>query len=149
VQAQILDKHGLQEGIGRIALHHRRLSGQRLGPGILGLTLNLVQPIEKDRSQVSFLGCHEGLPSLICNVACSRDGDDGIAQRVASEIAICFRAYLHRGRAMADAVAPGMSSRYYCDRDLRQPPRRRANILVDLWRASVGPFSKTLGAAIC
>jgi hypothetical protein len=25
----------------------------------------------------------------------------------------------------------------------------RANILVDLWRASVGPFSKTLGAAIC
>ena len=83
-----------------------------------------VQPIEKDRSQVSFLGCHEGLPSLICNVACSRDGDDGIAQRVASEIAICFSAYLHRGRAMADAVAPGMSSRYYCDRDLRQPPRR-------------------------
>jgi hypothetical protein len=47
-----------------------------------------VQPIEKDRSQVSFLGCHEGLPSLICNVACSRDGDDGIAQRVASEIVV-------------------------------------------------------------
>jgi hypothetical protein len=62
VQAQILDQHGLHERIGRVRPLRRRISDQRLGLGILGLTLGLAQAIEKDRSQVSFLGCHEGLP---------------------------------------------------------------------------------------
>jgi hypothetical protein len=41
-----------------------------------------------------------------------------------NDIAICFKASLSRGRAMADAVARGMSSPYYRDQNLRRPPRR-------------------------
>ena len=48
MQAQILDQHGLNEGIGGIRLHGRRLSDERLGLGILRLTLDLVQPTGDD-----------------------------------------------------------------------------------------------------
>src|ERR1700746_981035 len=66
------------------------------------------------------------------------------------EIAICFRAYLHQARAMADAGARVMSAPHYRDQvcgDLAGA-LIRANILVDLWRANPGPCRKTLVTGI-
>ena len=54
MQAQILDQHGLHQIIGRTVPLGGRLADQSLGVWIL-LPLGLVQAIEKDRSQVSFL----------------------------------------------------------------------------------------------
>ena len=58
MQAQILDQHGLHQIIGRTVPLGGRLADQSLGLWV-PLPLGLVQAIEKDRSQVFFLGCHE------------------------------------------------------------------------------------------
>jgi len=55
VHAQILDQHGLHQIIGRTVPLGGRLVDQSLGLWVL-LPLGLAQAIEKDRSQVFFLG---------------------------------------------------------------------------------------------
>ena len=55
MQSQILDQHGLHQIIGRTVPLGGRLVDQSLGLWVL-LPLGLAQAIEKDRSQVFFLG---------------------------------------------------------------------------------------------